>query len=178
MVKDKILAPAELFAGKHSSVVPLVSGRDLRLALKRYRVPTHFFALIIDVSDNTLDGALFSRHLTRGPAYDWYCRMRRFEHRIACTIAEDIAQYGQSILPRFLSDRHMAMYSPEDWSVLPSARIAAGVSAWVSSHFVGDDGSQVKIHDFNMVRYAQWLDELAIDHDNTALEFWLARLHG
>ncbi len=153
----------------------MVSGRDLRLVLKRYRVPTATFALIINIPETALATALYARSLSRGPAYDWYCSMRRFEYRIASAIAADIAQYGQAILPRFLSDRHMAMYSPDDWAILPSARVAAGVSAWVSSHFVDDDGSRVKIYDFNMVRYAQWLDENDIDHDEAALEFWLTQ---
>lgn len=175
MIQDKVLPPAQLFADSNSSVVPLVTGRDLRLVLKRYRVPTSIFALVADISDAALESALYSRSLNKVPAYDWYRRMRRFEHRIACTIAADIRQYGQSILPRFLSDRHMAMFSPDDWAILPSARVAAGISAWVSSHFVDDDGSQVKIYDFNMVRYAQWLEEHDIDHDNSALDFWLTQ---
>ena len=173
MIHDTVLPPAQLFAGENGSIIPLVTGRDLRLVLKRYRVPTSIFALLAEMSEAAVESALYSRNLSRGPAHDWYCRMRRFEHRIASTIAADIQQYGQSILPRFLSDRHMAMYSPDDWAILPSARVAAGVSAWVSSHFVDDDGSRVKIYDFNMVRYAQWLEEHDIDHDDAALDFWL-----
>lgn len=175
MINDTVLPAAQLFADKNSSVIPLVTGRDLRLVLKRYRVPTAIFALVADMSEAALESALYCRSLNKGPAFNWYCRMRRFEHRIACAIAADIQQYGQSILPRFLSDRHMAMYSPDDSAMLPSARIAAGISAWVSSHFVDDDGSQVKIYDFNMVRYAQWLEEHDIDHDDATLDFWLTQ---
>jgi|GEM_PF-3955148 len=175
MINDTLLPPAQLFADESGNIAPLVTGRDLRLVLKRYRVPTSIFALLADIPEAALESVLYSRTLSKGPAYNWYCRMRRFEHRIACTIASDVRQYGQSILPRFLSDRHMAMYSPEDWAILPSARVAAGVSAWVSSHFVDDDGGRVKIYDFNMVRYAQWLEEHDIDHDDTALDFWLTQ---
>lgn len=176
MINDTVLPAARLFADDNGSVIPLVTGRDLRLVLKRYRVPAAIFALLADLSDAALETALYSRSLNKGPAFNWYCRMRRFEHRIATTIEADIRQYGQAILPRFLSDRHMAMYSPDDWAVLPSARVAAGISAWVSSHFVDDDGARVKIYDFNMVRYAQWLEEHDLDHDDTALDFWLTQL--
>lgn len=179
MINDTVLAPAALFSQEdHSTVIPLVTGRDIRFALKRYRVPASILAQVAQLSDAQVEQALYARNLSTGPAYQWYCRMRRFEYRIACTIDADIKQHGQAILPRFLSDRHMAMYSPDDWALLPSARMAAGISAWVSSHFVDDNGQRVKIYDFNLVSYAQWLEEHDLDHDATALDFWLTQQQG
>lgn len=179
MINDTVLAPAALFSrDSNSTVVPLVTGRDIRLALKRYRVPASIFAQLAQLDDAQREQVLYARLLTSGPAHDWYCRMRRFEYRIAHAIDADIKQFGQAILPRFLSDRHMAMYSPDDWALLPSARMAAGISAWVSSHFVDDNGHRVKIYDFNLVSYAQWLEEHDLDHDATALDFWLTQQQG
>ena len=174
MIHDTTLPPANLFASESDKIVPLASGRHLRLALQRYLVPSSIFALTADISDCAMQSALQSRLLS-GPALTWYQRMRHYEYEIASIIDSDIKQYGECVLPRFLSDRHMAMYSPRARHILPSARLACGISAWVSTHFVDESGQNVRIYDFNQVRYAQWLDQHAFDHDATALDFWLAK---
>lgn len=174
MIRDTLLPPAHLFDRDDPRVVPLTPGRDLRRVLKRYRLPVGTLALIMDIPEAALHQALLARHL-KGLALEWYVRMRRYEHRVATVIAEDIKQHGEAVLPRFLSDRHMAMYSAQDWALLPSARVACGVAAWVSRHFESEAGERVKIHDFNQPSYAQWLEEHALDHDAVALDFWLAR---
>ncbi len=174
MIQDTVLPAARLFAQADNGIVPLAAGRHLRLALKRYLVPTNTFALSANISEHEMQHALESRRLT-GPALEWYQRMRHYEHEVTVNIDANIKLYGEATRPRFLSDRHMAIYSPNDWAILPSARIACGISAWVSTHFVDDSGEKVKIHDFNQVRYTQWLDQHALDHDDSALEFWLAK---
>lgn len=174
MIHDCVLPPAHVFAGDSDRLIPLTTGRHLRLALQRYLVPTSAFALTADISHSEMQSALESRLLS-GAALRWYQRMRRYEHEIATTIDSDIKQYGESVLPRFLSDRHMAMYSPRAWEILPSARLACGIGAWVSSNFADGSQQSVKIFDFNQVRYTQWLDQNAFDHDASALDFWLAK---
>ncbi len=174
MIEDNLLPAAELFSLESPQVVPLTTGRDLRLALKRYRIPASVLAMIANLSDRELEQAFGQRRLS-GTALVWYQCMRRYEHWLTETIQEDIRQYGESVLPRFLSDRHMAMYSPETWAILPSARIASGIASWVSEHIDGADNCRVKIYDFNQPRYDRWLDEHALRHDSDVLDFWFAK---
>ena len=176
MIQDTLLPPADLFASGSNQVIPLTTGRDLRLVLKRYGVPASVLAMIANLSDIEMEQALYQRRLS-GTALAWYQSMRRYEHWLATTIHTDIRQYGESVLPRFLSDRHMAMYSPEAWAILPSARIASGICDWVSTHIECAEDCHVKIYDFNQLRYDRWLDENALRHDSDVLDFWFAKQH-
>ena len=174
MIRDNLLPAAELYSLESDQVIPLTTGRDLRLALKRYRIPASVMAMIANLSDWELEHALGQRRLS-GTMLVWYQCMRRYEHSLTETIQADMRQYGESVLPRFLSDRHMAMYSPEAWAILPSARIASGIRCWVSEHIEGADNCRVKIYDFNKLSYDRWLDEHSLRHDSDVLDFWCAK---
>lgn len=176
MIRDSLLPSAALFATDSDQIVPLTTGRDLRFALKRYGIPDSVLALIANLSDPEMEQALYQRRLT-GIALVWYQRMRRYEHWLSKTIDEDLRQFGECVLPRFLSDRHMAMYAPEAWAILPSARIASGICEWVSSHTEGADNCRVKIYDFNQLRYDRWLEENELHHGADVLDFWFAKQH-
>ncbi len=174
MIRDNLLPAAELYALESDRVIPLTTGRDLRLALKRYRIPASSLAMIANLSDRELEQALGQRKLS-GTTLVWYQCMRRYEHWLTETIQADLRQPGECVLPRFLSDRHMAMYSPEAWAILPSARIASGICSWVSEHIKVTDNDRVKIYDFNKLRYDRWLDENSLRHDSDVLDFWFAK---
>lgn len=174
MIRDNLLPAAELYSLESDQVIPLTTGRDLRLALKRYRIPASVMAMIANLSDWELKQALGQRRLS-GTMLVWYQCMRRYEHSLTETIQADMRQYGESVLPRFLSDRHMAMYAPEAWAILPSARIASSICDWVSEHIEGTDNCGVKIYDFNQLRYDRWLEEHALRHDSDVLDFWFAK---
>ncbi|MBB3046640.1 hypothetical protein FHR99_000876 [Litorivivens lipolytica] len=145
----------------------------MRLALSRYRVPPSVLALIANLSPLEMEQALNQRRLT-GTTLHWYQRMRHYEHTLGQTIDDNLRRFGKFVLPRYLSDRHMAMYAPDSWAILPSARIASGVSKWVCSQLDGADRCRIKTYDFNQLHYDHWLEENQLDHGADVLDFWSA----